>query len=242
MVFWGFIVVTSILLFPFAVVIRAVTAPFDRRRIALHRFTSFWASLYTWCNPGWPVRITGREHIEPGRTYMLVANHESLVDILVLFRLFKDYKWVSKVENFKVPVIGWNMRMNRYVPLKRGDRESVIEMMAACRERIGEGSSIMMFPEGTRSTTGQMRPFKAGAFELAREAGIPVVPIVLRGTRNALPKRGFVLQGRHAISVTVLPAVPAEEVSALTSSDLTTHVQQLIADELARTPQPEVSS
>ena len=121
-------------------------------------------------------------------------------------------------------------------------KDSLIEMMAACRERIGEGSSIMMFPEGTRSTTGQMRPFKAGAFELAREAGIPVVPIVLRGTRNALPKRGFVLQGRHAISVTVLPAVPAEEGSALTSSDLTTHVQQLIADELARTPQPEVSS
>jgi 1-acyl-sn-glycerol-3-phosphate acyltransferase len=240
--FWGFIVVTSILLFPFAVLIWAVTAPFDRRRIALHRFTSFWASLYTWCNPGWPVTITGREHIETGRTYMLVANHESLVDILVLFRLFKDYKWVSKVENFKVPLIGWNMRMNRYVPLKRGDRESVIEMMAACRERIAEGSSIMMFPEGTRSTTGQMRPFKAGAFELAREAGIPVVPIVLRGTRNALPKRGFVLQGRHAISVTVLPEVAPEQVAELTSADLTAHVQGLIAEELVRTAPPEVSS
>jgi 1-acyl-sn-glycerol-3-phosphate acyltransferase len=240
--FWGFIVVTSILLFPFAVVIWAVTAPFSRRRVALHRFTSFWASLYTWCNPGWPVHITGREHIEHGRTYMLVANHESLVDILVLFRLFKDYKWVSKVENFKVPIIGWNMRMNRYIPLKRGDRESVIEMMAACRERIGEGSSIMMFPEGTRSTTGQMRPFKAGAFELAREAGIPVVPIVLRGTRDALPKRGFVLQGKHAISVTVLPEVTAEQVSELTSAELTEHVQGLIAAELARTAQPEVTS
>lgn len=242
MLFWGFIVVTSILLFPFAVLIWAVTAPFDRRRIALHRFTSFWASLYTWCNPGWPVTISGREHIEPGGTYMLVANHESLVDILVLFRLFKDYKWVSKVENFKVPVIGWNMRMNRYVPLKRGDRESVIEMMAACRERIAEGSSIMMFPEGTRSTTGQLRPFKAGAFELAHEAGIPVIPIVLRGTRNALPKRGFVLQGRHAISVTVLPEVPAEQVSQLAADDLTAHVQGLIAAELARTRAPEVSS
>ncbi|MDQ1246628.1 MAG: 1-acyl-sn-glycerol-3-phosphate acyltransferase [Actinomycetota bacterium] len=240
--FWAFIVVTSILLFPFAVLIWAVTAPFDRRRVALHRFTCFWASLYTWCNPGWPVSITGRDNIEAGQTYMLVANHESLVDILVLFRLFKDYKWVSKIENFKVPVIGWNMRMNRYIPLRRGDRESVIEMMAACRERIGEGSSIMMFPEGTRSTTGQMRPFKTGAFELAREAGIPVVPIVLRGTRNALPKRGFVLQGRHAITVTVLPPVPAGEVSALTAEELTTHVQALIADELASKPTPEVSS
>jgi 1-acyl-sn-glycerol-3-phosphate acyltransferase len=77
---------------------------------------------------------------------------------------------------------------------------------------------------------------------LAREAGIPVVPIVLRGTRNALPKRGFVLQGRHAISVTVLPEVSPEQVAELTSADLTAHVQRLIAEELARTAIPEVSS
>lgn len=233
-IFWAFIVVTSLLLFPIAVLIWAVTAPFDRRRIALHRFTCFWASLYTWCNPGWPVTITGREHIEAGRTYMLVANHLSLLDILVLFRLFKDFKWVSKVENFKVPVIGWNMSMNRYVPLKRGDRDSVIEMMSLCRERLAEGSSIMMFPEGTRSTTGEMRPFKTGAFDLAIEAEIPVIPIVIRGTRNALPKRGFVLQGRHAISVTVLPEVPVDQVTAMDVQELADHVQGLIADELAR--------
>ncbi len=234
MVFWAFVVVTSILLFPIAVLIWIATVLFDRRLVGLHRFTCFWASIYTWCNPGWPVTITGRETIEPGRTYMLVANHLSLLDILVLFRLFKDFKWVSKVENFRVPVIGWNMTMNRYIPLRRGDRDSVREMMAACRERISEGSSIMMFPEGTRSRDGAMKTFKPGAFELARESQIPVVPIVIRGTHDALPRRGFVLQGRHEISVTVLPEVPVETVAAMSTPELTEHVHGLIGEELSK--------
>ena len=81
-----------------------------------------------------------------GRTYVLVANHLSLLDILVLFRLFKDFKWVSKAEIFKVPGVGWNMRWNKYIPLKRGDRESIAEMMAASEETLRSGSSIMIFP------------------------------------------------------------------------------------------------
>ncbi|HQZ85288.1 MAG TPA: lysophospholipid acyltransferase family protein [Actinomycetota bacterium] len=234
LVFWAFVVVTSILLFPFALLIWAVTAPFGRRRVALHRFTCFWASLYTWFNPVWDVKISGRENIEPGKTYMLVANHLSLLDILVLFRLFRDFKWVSKAEIFKVPVVGWNMSLNRYIPLKRGDRDSVVEMMENCRQTLGQGSSIMMFPEGTRSKTSEMRAFKTGAFELARQAEVPVVPIVIRGTSDALPKHGFVLQGRHHISVTVLPAVPVTEVTAMDTESLTAHTRQLIIDEQER--------
>lgn len=232
MAFWAFVVFTSILLFPFAVLVWILTVLFDRRLVALHRFTCFWASLYTWCNPGWRVTIAGREHIEHGRTYMLVANHLSLLDILLLFRLFKDFKWVSKVENFRVPVIGWNMTMNRYIPLKRGDRDSVKEMMATCNERIGEGSSIMMFPEGTRSRDGAMRPFKPGAFELARRNQLAVVPIVIQGTHDALPRRGFVLQGRHAITVTVLPEVPMETVTSMTTPELTEYVRDVIGEVL----------
>jgi 1-acyl-sn-glycerol-3-phosphate acyltransferase len=211
LIFWGFVVLSSALLFPIAVLIWAVTAPFDHRRRALHQFTCFWASLYTWLNPAWRVSIHGRELVKPGTTYMFVANHLSLLDILVLFRLFYDFKWVSKAEIFKVPAIGWNMRMNNYIPLKRGDRDSVVVMMGRCRRTIAAGSSIMMFPEGTRSQDGQLRAFKSGAFELAVEAGIPIVPIAIQGTSDALPKHGFVLQGRHRITVTVLQPFEAGE-------------------------------
>ena len=230
--FWAFVTVSSILLFPIAAVIRVVTGPFDRRLVVLHRFTCFWASLYTWFNPAWPVTVEGRDKIRPGTTYVMVANHLSLIDILVLFRLFRHFKWVSKVENFKVPFIGWNMRLNRYIELRRGDRASIAQMMKACERTIGEGSSIMMFPEGTRSSNGRLRPFKPGAFEIARKTGTPVLPIVITGTADALPKRGFVLQGRHPISIRVLDPIPPEQYADLSVDELSDHVRDLIADEL----------
>src|SRR5882724_9659342 len=98
--FWVFLVLSSVVLFPVAVLVWAVTAPFDRRLVGLHRFTCFWASLYTWLNPAWRVRVEGREKIRRGAAYVMVANHQSLLDILVLFRLFVHFKWVSKIENF----------------------------------------------------------------------------------------------------------------------------------------------
>ena len=122
----------TFLLFPIAALVWAVTAPFDRRLVALHRFTCFWASLYTWLNPAWPVQVIGREKIRPDVAYVMVANHQSLLDILVLFRLFRHFKWVSKIENFRIPFIGWNMSLNRYIKLRRGDRASVASMMSAC--------------------------------------------------------------------------------------------------------------
>lgn len=237
--FWAFLTISSIVLFPIAVVIWVVTVAFDRRLVLLHRFTCFWASLYTWFNPVWPVTIEGRDKIRPRTTYVMVANHLSLIDILVLFRLFRHFKWVSKIENFKVPFIGWNMSMNRYIKLRRGDRESIVQMMEACERTLGQGSSIMMFPEGTRSTTGEMRPFKPGAFELAKTTGTPILPIAISGTADALPKRGFVLQGRHPIRIEVLDPIPAETCATMTVGELSTHVRNLIADALVPTEPDE---
>ncbi len=230
--FWLFIVVSSIILFPVAVLIWAVTVLIDRRLVLLHQFTCFWASLYTWLNPVWRVRIEGREKIRPDTAYVMVANHMSLLDILVLFRLFRHYKWVSKIENFRVPAIGWNMMMNRYIKLRRGDSASVDRMMRQFEDTLRQGSSIMMFPEGTRSADGRLKAFKHGAFTLALETCKPVLPIVLRGTADALPKRGFVLQGRHEIRVRVLDAIVPSEFAGMSVEVLTAHVRSIIAREL----------
>ncbi len=231
-VFWCFLTLSSIVLFPIAVGLWALTAAFDRRLVLLHRFTCFWASLYTWVNPLWPVTIHGRERIDSRATYVMVANHLSLLDILVLFRLFTHFKWVSKVENFRIPCVGWNMRLNRYIPLRRGDRESVREMMAACEHTLGEGSSIMMFPEGTRSRNGVLQPFKTGAFELALRTRSPILPIVIEGTSDALPKRGFVLRGRHPIRITVLDPIPVEHFADLDAKELTSRTRALFEEHL----------
>jgi 1-acyl-sn-glycerol-3-phosphate acyltransferase len=238
LVFWIFLATTSILLFPFALLIWAMTAPFDPCKRALHLFTCFWASLYTWFNPAWRVTIHGREKIDADTAYVMVANHQSLLDILVFFRLFTHFKWVSKLENYRVPFIGWNMRLNRYIPLRRGDKASIVRMLQLCRETLKAGSSIMMFPEGTRSPDGRMRRFKPGAFELAKDSRKPILPIVISGTADALPKRGFVLRGRHPIHVKVLDPIPAESFADEPVSALCDRVQALIAGELEKEPPP----
>ena len=234
--FWGFIAVSSALLFPLALLLWLVTLPFDRRGVALHRFTCFWASLYTWLNPLWPVTVRGRERIDPQTTYVMVANHQSLLDILVLFRLFRHFKWVSKIENFKVPFVGWNMRLNRYIPLKRGDRASVIEMLARCEETLRSGSSIMMFPEGTRSPDGHLQAFKPGAFDLAIRLGLPILPVVVTGTADALPKHGFVLRGRQTIGIRVLEPIPPESYEGLDAAALAARTRAVYAAELGEPP------
>lgn len=230
--FWLFLVVSSIVLFPIAVLLWAATVLLDQRLVLLHRFTCFWASLYTWLNPVWRVRIEGREKIRPDAAYVMVANHQSLLDILVLFRLFTHFKWVSKVENFRVPAIGWNMSLNRYIKLRRGDRVSVEKMLAACERTLAEGSSIMMFPEGTRSPDGRLKAFKPGAFSLALDTRSPVLPIVLSGTSDALPKRGFVLRGHHDIRVRILDEIAPAVFAGWTVQALSDHVRALIAAHL----------
>ncbi len=227
-VFWAFLVGSSFLLFPIAAAVWVLTLPFDPKLRALHLFTCFWGSLYTWANPAWPVRISGREKIRRDEAYVMVANHQSLLDILVLFRLFVHYKWVSKIENFRIPLIGWNMRLNRYIQLRRGDRSSVVKMLALCRETLAAGSSVMIFPEGTRSPDGRLRSFKPGAFVLAKATGRPILPIVVDGTASALPKRGFVLQGRHRIHVTILDEIRPESFAAESPEELASRVQALI--------------
>jgi 1-acyl-sn-glycerol-3-phosphate acyltransferase len=229
-VFWTFLVSSSIALFPVALLVWAATVLFDRRLVLLHRFTCFWASLYTWVNPQWPMTIRGREKIRDDTTYVMVANHLSLLDILVLFRIFKHFKWVSKIENFRLPCVGWNMTLNRYIRLRRGDRESVKVMMEACERTLRSGSSIMMFPEGTRSKTGLLQPFKTGAFELALRTKLPLLPIVLSGTSDILPKRGFVLRGRHPISITVLDPIPPERFLVLDAKALTELTRQIFIE------------
>ena len=231
--FWIFLFVSSVILFPLAVLIWAVTSPFDGRKRLLHRFTCFWASLYTWFNPAWPVTVVGRDKARQSRATIMVANHLSLLDILVLFRAFLHFKWVSKIEVFRVPFIGWNMSLNGYIKLRRGDRASVVQMLEGCEKALAGGNSIMMFPEGTRSPTGKMRDFKPGAFEIAIRTRTPIQPILIQGTADALPKRGFVLRGRHPIRVTFLDPIPPESFAHLSPDELARQVHGLMGKTLA---------
>jgi len=213
--YWSFFVASLPFFMAVALVIFAVTLPFDRRRLVLHLYSCFWGSFYIWANPVWRLRVEGRERLPWKGPAVLVANHLSLVDILALYALFRPFKWVSKDENFKVPFVGWNMMINDYVRLRRGDRESIRAMMDHCRRHLAAGSPVLLFPEGTRSLTGELQPFRDGAFRLAKEAGCPLIPVAIRGTHETLPKSGLMIRGSMRARVSVLePLDPAAYPSA----------------------------
>jgi 1-acyl-sn-glycerol-3-phosphate acyltransferase len=203
-IYWVFVVATMPVFLLVALAVFVVTWPFDRRRVALHLFSCFWASFYVYANPLWRARFERRDLVPWRGPAVLVANHLSLVDILVLYGLYRPFKWVSKAEVFKVPFVGWNMVLNDYVRLRRGDRESIRAMMEHCRRHLARGSPVLMFPEGTRSQDGRLQGFKDGAFRLAFEARVPVIPIALRGTHETVPKHGLVLRQRMDARVQVL--------------------------------------
>lgn len=125
---------------------------------------------------------------------------------------------------FRIPAIGWNMALNRYVKLYRGDPKSIAAMMRTCAAHLAAGSSIMIFPEGTRSPDGRLKAFKHGAFSLAKQAAAPILPIVIDGTARALPKHGLVLRGRHRIRIRVLEPIPPAAFAHLDVDALTRHV------------------
>jgi len=205
--YWIVFALSLPVLFVPQLVLFLLTAPFDRRRNLVHLYACLWGSSYVWTNPLWHVRIEGRERLPWRGPAVIVANHLSLLDILVLYGLFRPFKWVAKASLFRIPFLGWNMVLSGYVPIWRGDRESIRQMMARCREHLALGTPVLIFPEGTRSPDGALQPFKDGAFRLAVEAGCPVIPVALSGTWATLPKHGLVLRRRMRARVQVLAPI-----------------------------------
>jgi 1-acyl-sn-glycerol-3-phosphate acyltransferase len=177
--------------------------------------------------------VEGRQHLPWRGGAVLVSNHASLADILVLFGLWRPFKWVSKASNFRIPFIGWNMRLNRYVPLVRGDKESIAAMVKACDAWLARGVPVLLFPEGTRSPDGQVKAFKDGAFRMATERQVPLIPITLSGTGDVLPKHGWVLRGTARCRVRVLPPVDPRTFAGNVPA-FRDHVRGLIVAEKAR--------
>lgn len=215
-----------------SLVICLLTAPFDKLRRAVHSFSCYWGYHYFQINPQWHLRYEGLENIKENRHYVLIANHQSLADILVCYGLHRQYKWVSKESIFNVPLIGWNMRLNQYVLLKRGDMKSIKEMMAVCRDWLNKGSSIMLFPEGTRSEDGKLQSFRDGAFRLALDCDVELIPIVIDGTRDLLPKGGKFLCFQRDVRIKVLPPISPEQYKGA-SGKMRADVHKQMAEALA---------
>jgi 1-acyl-sn-glycerol-3-phosphate acyltransferase len=149
-----------------------------------------------------------------------------MADIFLISHLPWEMKWLSKDSVFRLPVMGWMMRMAGDVAVTRSDRSSRAEAIEQCRDRLNRKVSVMIFPEGTRST-GELLPFKDGAFRLAIELGVPILPMAVAGTRTALRKGSF-LYGRSRAEVRVLEPIPTEGLSLRDVGALRDRVRTLI--------------
>jgi 1-acyl-sn-glycerol-3-phosphate acyltransferase len=202
--FAGVLLLTAPLCFVLGTLVFAVTAPFDPQRRALHTFVCRWTFAYLRLWPGWRVRVRGREHLPTGAC-VLVANHQSAADVVAAMGLGTQFKFVSKASLFSLPLVGWLMRMIRYVRLERGSAASTRRMMDGCRGWLRRGMPVLIFPEGTYGEGGPLLTFRPGAFVLAIEEGVPVVPVALHGTADLLRGDGPWMAPRARLEIEVLP-------------------------------------
>jgi len=208
---WIYFVISSVILTPIGLIIWLFTVLFDKNLRLLHLFSCFWGAQYIWIIPYWSLKIYDRYKFAKKKQYIMISNHQSLADIVVIYSLFKHFRWTSKIENFRLPFVGWVLSMNRSIKIYRGASDAYKKFEEQAKKAIKNGNSIMVFPEGTRSKDGRMGRFKEGAFRLALETKTDILPMVLDGTSKAIPKSGWILTGREKMILKVLDPVPYKD-------------------------------
>ncbi len=200
--------------------------PFDRARRTVHNLSRVLVRTFFLIPPFWRQQVIGRELIDKKKSYVIVVNHRSTIDIPALYYLPLNFRWVSKREVFKTPFFGQFLILHGDICIDRGHAAEALEQLVRDGKLwISRGASVAIFPEGTRSKDGEIHRFKAGAFTLAKEAGVEILPVVLDGTTTLIHKN-LLFNWRNRISIRVLPPVPASEVAALPTHSLMESVHE----------------
>ena len=216
---------------PLVFLVWIATTPFDKGRYATGYTFRRLCVVHQILNPLWTFHTSGELPANKRHPYVMVSNHESFVDMLLVSHLKIEMKWMSKESLFKIPLAGWMMRMSGDISLVRGDRVSGSAALDQCKVWLDRRVSVMIFPEGTRSVTGEMREFKDGAFRLAIQTGVPILPLVLHGTRTALRKHDWRMGDSNA-EVRVLAPIPTVGLTEADIPMLRDKVRQIISAEL----------
>lgn len=218
-----------ILAFPVALLLWLLALAFDRRRLMNNRWMVIQGIVLTKMSPFWKVIVDGREKLDQKQAYIIIPNHQSLLDIVFFNMLRHRLRWVSKIEIFRVPLVGWEMKMVKYIELIRGNKASVIKMMEKCVESLQDGISVVIFPEGTRSLTGAIGKFKSGAFQLAVKTDKPLLPVLIDGTGEIMPKKGgIIFRNRRIVRIRVLDPIFPGQFGTGDPEELASRVQAMM--------------
>ncbi len=220
------------ILFPLTLIVWLIVFPFDREKVIVHWLLVYQSILLVRIVPIWRFKKEGMEKAIRGTTYVIISNHQSILDILLLNGIRHRFKWISKIENKRVPVLGWYLSMADYITVNRGDETSKAEMLANSLDCLKRGISVVIFPEGTRSADREIGFFKRGAFHLAIEAGVPILPVVLDGTGEILGKHGLIFRSGHTIRLRVLDPVLPSSFTGIPPEDLALRFSSLFKKEL----------
>lgn len=197
-VIWAVLGVFVILWLPLLALIFVFTAPFDPGRYTVGRWFRRAAIVATALIPFWRFRTSGVRIRDPRRPYIAVSNHESYADIFLISHLPWEMKWLSKEGIFRIPVMGWMMRMAGDIEVHRGKAASRAQSVAEINDRLDRKVSVMIMPEGTRSRTDELLPFRDGAFRVAIERQLPILPMAVAGTRDCMEPDTFVFRRARA--------------------------------------------
>lgn len=228
---YTFVICTVMLLL--SVVAFVLTVPFDKQRKVVHELSRALVYMFVMVPPMWRRRVEGLEHIEKDKPYVIVINHQSMVDIMMLYLVPMIFRWVSKREAYRIPFIGRFLLLHGDITIDRKQGSKAMrKVMEKGQMWLGRGVSVSMFPEGTRSKDGEIHRFKAGAFALAKEAGVGILPVVMDGSTTMF-KPSMMVNWRNEFVIRVLPPVTAEEVAQTDQNELMEQVREKMVDTLA---------
>jgi 1-acyl-sn-glycerol-3-phosphate acyltransferase len=233
--FWSWFALGVIVIVwtPLVFIVWMTTTPFDKGRYATGYTFRRLCVLHQWLNPLWKFHTSGELPKNKRNPYVMVSNHESFVDMLLISHLKIEMKWLSKESILKIPLVGWMMKMSGDMSLVRGDRSSGAAALKVCETWLDRKMSVMIFPEGTRSLDGEIRAFKDGAFRLAITTGTPILPMAVHGTRTALRKHDWRMGDTNA-EVRVLEPISTEGMTEADIPELRERVRDLIVAEVAK--------
>ncbi len=204
---------------------------FHRSDLA-HLCGRIWGNFNLWV-AGVKVEIDGLENVDPAGSCVYASNHQSVFDIFaILGKLPVQFRWLAKEELFKLPILGLAMTSIGYIPIDRGDRRKAFESLRLAAEKVKGGTSIVIFPEGTRSVDGVLGEFKKGGFILAMQSRRPIVPVTISGSHRILPKLGRLAIQPGGIRLSIGKPIPTAGLENKDRNALLLKVREAIRTQL----------
>lgn len=227
------VIAVALVLYVASFIALVVCYPFDRKRVVVHTLSKWITDTIFGLPPFMKREVIGIENIDPKKAYVMTLNHNSMADIITIYNLPLVFKWVSKKEVYRIPIVGRLLYAHGDIVINRASAKEAMQLVhERGKEWLAKGASVAIFPEGTRSKDGEIHNFKAGAFLLAKDAGAPILPIVLNNT-NKMMRKGWLMNWRNHITIKILPPISAEEVAERSVKEVMADVHSSMTEALA---------